>query len=309
MNMHCEDLKTKPTYSPPMFHTFREKLLSDRFLVTAEVAAPKGPDLSCILESAEMLRGVDAINITDNPRAVMRMNPLAVSRALLEKGHEVIMQMTCRDRNRLALQSDILAAYALGVRNICVMSGDHTSKGDHPQARPVFDIDSVQLLGAIRKMEEGLDMAGNPMDRLPEMNVGVVSNTDPVKYMQMLKLKKKIMMGAAFVQTQAVYDTEMFRSFMEHIVDLNVPVIAGIIPLRSAKMARFMNENIPGIKVPQNLIARMEDAKDPESEGLEICAQIIDELKELCRGVHIMPIGDHKRTPELLEMAGLGKIN
>jgi 5,10-methylenetetrahydrofolate reductase len=291
-----------------MPRAFKEKLLSDDFLVTAEITPPKGTDLSGALEDAEILRGLaDALNVTDNQRAVMRMSPLAVSKALLDKGHEVIMQLTCRDRNRLALQSDVLAAYSLGVRNICVMSGDHTTKGDHPRARPVFDIDSVQLLGALRKMKEGLDLAGNDIGGLPGMTVGAVSNADPSKPLQMLKLRKKIKMGAEFVQTQAVYDTGRFEVFMEQISDLDVPVIAGVIPLRSAKMARFMSENIPGINVPPEMIECLENADDPGTEGLSICAHTIRDLKGLCRGVHVMPIGKHNRTPELLEMAGIRK--
>jgi 5,10-methylenetetrahydrofolate reductase len=291
-----------------MLRAFKEKLLSDDFLVTAEITPPKGTDLSDALEDAEILRGLaDALNVTDNQRAVMRMSPLAVSKALLDKGHDVIMQLTCRDRNRLALQSDVLAAYSLGVRNICVMSGDHTTKGDHPRAKPVFDIDSVQLLGALRKMKEGFDLSGNDIGDLSGMTVGAVSNADPSKPLQMLKLRKKIRMGAEFVQTQAVYDTGRFEVFMEQISDLDVPVIAGVIPLRSAKMARFMNENIPGINVPPEMIECLENADDPGTEGLSICAQTIRDLKGLCRGVHVMPIGKHNRTPELLEMAGIRK--
>ncbi len=291
-----------------MPRAFKEKLLSDDFLVTAEITPPKGTDLSDALEDAEILRGLaDALNVTDNQRAVMRMSPLAVSKALLDRGHDVIMQLTCRDRNRLALQSDVLAAYSLEVRNICVMSGDHTTKGDHPRAKPVFDIDSVQLLGALRKMKEGFDLSGNNIGGLPGMTVGAVSNADPSKPLQMLKLRKKIKMGAEFVQTQAIYDTGRFEVFMEQISDLDVPVIAGVIPLRSAKMARFMNENIPGINVPPEMIECLENADDPSTEGLSICAQTIRDLRGLCRGVHVMPVGKHNRTPELLEMAGIRK--
>jgi 5,10-methylenetetrahydrofolate reductase len=291
-----------------MSRAFKEKLLSDDFLVTAEITPPKGTDLSGALEDAEILRGLaDALNVTDNQRAVMRMSPLAVSKALLDRGHDVIMQLTCRDRNRLALQSDVLAAYSLGVRNICVMSGDHTTQGDHPRTKPVFDIDSVQLLGVLRKMKEGFDLSGNNIGGLPGMTVGAVSNADPSKPLQMLKLRKKIRMGAEFVQTQAVYDTGRFEVFMEQISDLDVPVIAGVIPLRSAKMARFMNENIPGINVPPEMIECLENADDPGMEGLSICAQTIRDLRGLCRGVHVMPIGKHNRTPELLEMAGIRK--
>jgi methylenetetrahydrofolate reductase (NADPH) len=290
--------------------SFRDKLNSNAFLITSEVSPPKGTDLGEVLADAQLLKGqVDALNVTDNQRAVMRMSPLAVSKVLLDAGHEVIMQLTCRDRNRLALQSDLLGAYAMGVRNICVMTGDYTTKGDHPKAKPVYDMDSVQLLAMVQKMKQGYDLAGNVIDKPPEFVVGAVSNTDPSNMMQMLKLKKKAKMGLDFIQTQAVYDTEQFKGFMEIADEIQVPVIAGIIPLKSAKMADFMNNNVPGISVTTDIIERMETAEEPIEEGLKIAAESINELKGLCRGVHIMPIGKHTNTPKLLEMSGIGKNN
>ncbi|MCD4702731.1 MAG: methylenetetrahydrofolate reductase [Methanosarcinaceae archaeon] len=289
-----------------MYSTFNDTLRSDRFIITAEVSPPKGVDTSTMLSDAVRLRGwVDAINITDNQRAVMRMSPLAAGKTLLDEGHEVIMQLTCRDRNRLALQSDLLGAAAMGLRNVCVMSGDHTTKGDHPGAKPVYDLDSIQLLSMIQNMEEGYDLAGNDLEDAPEFVVGAVSNIDPKQPMQLLKLKKKVRMGTQFIQTQAVYDVEQFAEFMGMIESVEMPVIAGIIPLRSANMARFMNENIPGIRVGDDLIRRMENADDPVQEGLRIAAGTIMELRGICRGVHLMPIGGHMNTPQLLEMAGL----
>ncbi|ABE52730.1 methylenetetrahydrofolate reductase [Methanococcoides burtonii] len=291
-----------------MLSTFNDVLNSDRFIVTAEVAPPKGTDISATLEDAELIRGlVDAINITDNQRAVMRMSPIAVGKLLMDAGHEVIVQLTCRDRNRLALQSDILAASALGIENLCVMTGDYTTKGDHVGAKAVYDLDSVQLLSLITKMMGGSDMAGNELAGAPSFTVGAVSNTDVTKRMQMLKLKKKINAGARFIQTQAVYDVESFKDFSDLMGQIgpNVLVLAGIIPLRSAAMAHFMNNNIPGIRVGDELIKRMENAKDPIQEGLEIAAESILELRDLCRGIHLMPIGGHGNTQRLLEMAGL----
>jgi len=291
-----------------MLSTFNDALKSDRFIVTAEVAPPKGTEISATLEDAELIRGlVDAINITDNQRAVMRMSPIAVGKILMDAGHEVIVQLTCRDRNRLALQSDILAASALGIENLCVMTGDYTTKGDHVGAKAVYDLDSVQLLSLITKMMGGSDMAGNELAVAPSFTVGAVSNTDVTKRMQMLKLKKKINAGARFIQTQAVYDVESFNDFSDLMDQIgpNVPVMAGIIPLRSAAMAHFMNNNIPGIRVGDELIKRMENAKDPIQEGLEIAAESIRELRDMCRGIHLMPIGGHGNTQRLLEMAGL----
>jgi len=289
-----------------MVSTFGEKLKSNMFLVTAEITPPKGTDTSAALADAMILRGwTDALNITDNQRSVMRMSSLAASKVLLDGGHEVIMQLTCRDRNRLALQSDLLGAASLGIRNICIMTGDHTTSGDHPGAKPVYDLDSVQLLSLARKMGDGLDFVGNKLEGTPEFVVGAVSNTDPTQVMQILKLEKKVNMGAEFIQTQAVYDVGQFENFMVSVAHLDVPIIVGIIPLKSAKMARFMNEKIPGVKVGDELVARMEHTDDPTREGLVIAAETIKGIRKMCRGVHLMPIGQHLNTPGLLEMAGL----
>ncbi|WP_370572261.1 methylenetetrahydrofolate reductase [Methanomethylovorans sp.] len=286
--------------------TFRDKLQSERFIITTEITPPKGVETSSFLTDAQQLKQcVDAFNVTDNQRAVMRMNPIAVGKILKDAGYETIVQLTCRDRNRLALQSDLLGAWALGIRNICVMTGDHTTKGDHPGAKPVYDLDSVQLLDAVRKLNEGYDLSGNRLEKAPDFVVGAVSNTDPAQPMQHIKLRKKVNMGVDFIQTQAMYDTEEFACFLEKITDVEVPIIAGVIPLKSAKMARFMNSNIPGIKVPDELISRMENAEEPVQEGMEIAAQLIRELKNMCRGIHLMPVGQHTHTKKLLKMSGL----
>ena len=289
-----------------MQSTFGEKLNSNKFIVTAEITPPKGVATSATIADAHILKGlVDAVNVTDNQRAVMRICPLALGKLLLDEGHEVIMQMTCRDRNRLAIQSDILGAAALGIKNICLMSGDHTTNGDHPGAKPVYDLDSVQLISMVQNMKNGSDFSGNELEGAPELIVGAVSNTDSSQPMQMMKLEKKVNMGAQFIQTQAVYDVGQFEQFTESVTHLDVPIIAGVIPLRSANAARFMNENIPGINVNNEIIARMEHADDPVHEGLMICAETIGMVKKTCRGVHLMPIGQHLNTPKLLEMAGL----
>jgi 5,10-methylenetetrahydrofolate reductase len=291
-----------------MSRTFKDKLTSNDFLITAEVSPPKGTDLAEMISDAELTRGwVDALNVTDNQKAIMRMSPLAVSKALLDGGHEVIMQLTCRDRNRLALQSDLLGAYSMGIRNICIMTGDHTTKGDHPKARPVYDLDSVQLLNIVRKMQRGIDLAGNVIENPPQFVVGAVTNTDPSRKAQMMKLRKKVKTGIDFLQTQAVYDISMFEDFMESIEDIEVPIIAGVIPLRSANMARFMNGNIPGINVPDEIIERMDSTEKPKEEGMAICAEAIKELQKLSRGIHLMPIGKHNNTPTILEMADIRK--
>jgi len=289
-----------------MLFNFREKLDSRKFLITAEVSPPKGTRYSAPLEDARHIKGLaDALNVTDNQCSIMHMSSLAFSKLLLDEGHEPIMQLTCRDRNRIGLQSDLLGAYALGIRNICLMTGDFPSCGDHPGSKPVYDLDSVQLIELVRKLDSGVDLAGNLLDGGTSFCAGAVSSIDPEKTMQLIKLEKKVRCGADFVQTQAVYDVGMFEEFMGAVAHLEVPVIAGLIPLKSSGMAEYMNENISGIHVPEEIMLRMKEASSPLDEGLLIASETIKELKKLSRGVHIMPIGSHKNTPRLLSMAGI----
>lgn len=290
--------------------SFISKLHSGKFIITSEISPPKGTDLSRMLKDAELIKDLaDAVNVTENQRAVMRMSSLAACRILQEKGLETIMHITCRDRNRLALQSDLLGAYALGIRNIIAMSGDHPSKGDNTGAKPVYDLDPVQLLGMIRKLNKGTDILGNELEGKTEFCVGAVTNTE-LNELKLIKLKKKILMGVDFLQTQAVFDPESFSRFIEKMKEINttgsknIKVIAGIIPLRSKRSAQFLNK-VPGIRVPDHMIEKMNNAKDPEFEGAKIAAEIIREIRTMCDGVHIMPVGDHKNTRSLLEMAGL----
>jgi len=289
-----------------MLFNFREKLNSRKFLVTVEVSPPKGTRFSAPLEDASQLKGVaDALNVTDNQCSIMHMSSLAFSKLLLDQGHEPIMQLTCRDRNRIGLQSDLLGAYALGIRNICLMTGDHPTCGDHPGSKPVYDLDSVQLIELVRKLDSGIDFAGNRLDGGTSFCAGAVSGIDPENTMQLIKLEKKVRCGADFIQTQAVYDVGMFEEFMEAVNHLEVPVIAGLIPLKSLSMAEYMNKNISGIHVPEETMLRMKDAASPIEEGLSIASETIKELTKLSRGIHIMPIGAHKNTPRLLSMAGI----
>lgn len=287
---------------------FRKKLNSKNFLVTAEISPPKGSDVSSALADVEGLKGyVDALNVTDNQCSIMHMSSLAFSKFLLDRGHEPIMQLTCRDRNRIGLQADLLGAYALGIKNICVMSGDHPSCGDHPGSKAVYDLDSVQLLDIVSRLNSGFDFAGNELEGKTGFCVGAVSNINPKDFLQLLKLEKKVRCGADFIQTQAVYDVGMFEEFMENISHLDVPVLAGLIPLKSPKMAKYMNENISGIHVPDELVSRLKKAPDPLEEGFLVAAETVKELKTLCRGVHIMPIGSHSRTLGLLKQAGISR--
>jgi len=288
--------------------TFKEKLQAGKFLVTSEIGPPKGIETKIILEDAELIRGrVDAINVTDLQSSVMRLGSLAVCSLLKQKGFEPIFQVTCRDRNRLALQSDILSAAALGIENLLILTGDHTTLGDHPEAKPVFDLDSVQLLEVVRKLQEGLDMKGNKLEGAsPKFCVGAVVNpgADPVEP-QILKMEKKISAGAEFFQTQAVYDIRIFENFLSKIKHLKTTILAGIVLLKSAGMAKYMNKNVAGVFVPDNLIKEMEETKDKVVKSVEIAARLIKELKPMCQGIHIMSIGWDKKVPLVLEAAGL----
>ena len=285
-------------------------LEAGRFVITAEVGPLKGTDTTEIEEVAYLLKGrVDAANVTDQQSSVMRLGSLATCHLLKERGLEPVFQMTCRDRNRLALQSDLLSAWALGIENVLAITGDLPSLGDHPQAKPVYDLDSVQLLWVIKRLNEGYDMVGNELEGKPSFFPGAVvspgADTEAKLELQLIKMEKKIEAGAGFFQTQAVYDTDAFAKFMKRVEGFNVPVLAGVIPLKSAGMARFMNKNVAGVFVPEELINRMVEAEDKSRTGVEIAASIIKELKDICHGVHIMAIGWEKRVPAILDAAGL----
>jgi 5,10-methylenetetrahydrofolate reductase len=288
--------------------SFRKKLLSGKFTVTAELSPPKGLDISGMIKEALMVRDiVDAVSVTDNQRAIMRMSPLAACSALSHEGLETIMHLTCRDRNRLALQSELLGAAYLGINNVVVMSGDHPAKGDHQGAKPVYDLDSVQLLVMISHLNSGIDLSGNGLEGKTELFGGAVSNTE-LTGAAFIKLEKKINAGAQFIITQAVFDAEKFSEFMNKIHDTygkQIKMIAGIIPLKSEKSAQFLNKNIAGVKVPDDVIRRIKAARGHEAVGMEIAADMIKELRDVSDGVHIMPIGTHKNTGKILEMAGI----
>ncbi|MFC2038551.1 methylenetetrahydrofolate reductase [Chloroflexota bacterium] len=290
--------------------SLRSALESGKFAITCEVGPLKGTDTTEIKEAAEILRGkVDAANVTDQQSSVMRLGSLAVSYMLKEKGLDPIYQMTCRDRNRIALQSDLLSASVLGIENVLALTGDLPALGDHPQALPVYDLDSAQLLWTINRLCEGFDIAGNELQGKPDFFPGAVVNpgadTEASLELQILKMEKKVAAGAKFIQTQAVYDPENFAKFMKRVEGFGVPVLVGVIPLKSANMARFMNKNVAGVFVPEELITKMADAEKKAETGIQICADLIKQLKPLCQGVHIMAIGWEKRVPQIIEAAGL----
>jgi len=281
-----------------------------KFVVTAEVGPLKGTDTTEIGEVAELLRGrVDATNVTDQQSSVMRLGSLAVCHLLKKKGLDPVFQLTCRDRNRLALQSDLLSAWVLGIENVLAITGDLPVLGDHPQAKPVYDLDSVQLLWVIKRLNEGFDMAGNELKGKPNFFPGAVVNpgadTQAALELQLIGMEKKIEAGARFFQTQAIYEPDAFAKFMKRAERFKVPVLAGIIPLKSAGMARFMNKNVAGVFVPEALIEKMTAAEDKTQMGIGIAADLIKELRDICQGVHVMAIGWEKKVPAVLDAAGL----
>ncbi|MBU4376051.1 MAG: methylenetetrahydrofolate reductase [Candidatus Omnitrophica bacterium] len=287
--------------------TFSEKIKTKKFIVTSEIGPPKGVDVAAHIVDAELVKGrVDAINVTDLQSSVMRLGSLAFSRLLIERNIEPIYQVTCRDRNRLALQSDLLSAYALGIRNVLILTGDHPSLGDHPAAKPVYDLDSVGLLRAAKLLESGHDLAGKKLKGSPKFCLGAAVNpgVDPLEP-EIIKMAKKIESGAEFFQTQAIFDAKQFEKFMNNIKDLKVPIIAGVVVLKSADSARFMNKHVPGISVPDAIIEEIEKAEDKDKKSIEIAARLIKELKGIAGGVHIMSIGMNKKVPLILNAAGL----
>lgn len=287
--------------------SLREALKNGKFVVTAEVGPPKGVDLKEMMENAELMRGkVDGINITDQQSSVMRIGSLACCHLLKDKGLDPIYQVTCRDRNRIALQSDLLSAYALGIENVLCLTGDYVTLGDHPQAKPVFDLDSVSLLQATKELEQGRDLAGKELSGAPNFLLGAVVSpcSDPVEP-QLIKMERKVKAGAQFFQTQAVYEAKRFEEFMKEARKFNVPVLLGIVLLRSAGMARFMNKNVAGVFVPDPLIEEMEKAEKKAQKSVEIAARLVNEMKDMCQGVHIMAIGWESKVPTVLEAAGV----
>lgn len=239
----------------------------------------------------------------------MRLGSIAASKVLKDKGYEPICQVACRDRNRIALQSDILSAYVLGIRNILVMTGDHPLLGDHPQAKAVYDLDSVGLLHAIKELQGGCDLAGNRLDTVPDLCVGAVVNpgADPLEP-EIIKMEKKTAEGAWFFQTQTVFDPGSFEVFVEKIQHLRpgIKLLGGIVPLRSAKMARYMNANIPGVVISDDIIEKLEKASDVEAESVAITADIVASIRDMCDGVHFMPIKGNHLVARVLDKAGMG---
>lgn len=290
---------------------FEEKLGSNDFIVTTEVGPPKSVDVTEVIHHIKLLKDkVDAINITDHQSSVMRFPSIGGCLLAKELGGEPILQMTCRDRNRLALQAELLLAYSRDITNVLCLTGDSVDVGDHKDAKPVFDLDSVQLLRMIRTLESGVDMGGNELGASPKFCIGtsVHPEADFIEP-QLIKFDKKVAAGAQFFQTQGIFDIASLRRFMQYASQFDVKILAGIIVLSSAGMAKYMNKNVPGIIIGQELIdemAAVEKGKGLE-KGIEIAARFIKTIKEenLCHGVHIMAVGNESIVPDILEAAEL----
>jgi methylenetetrahydrofolate reductase (NADPH) len=294
-----------------MISSFKKALNSGKFVITSEVAPPKGTNLEKMVHNIELLKDrVDAINVTDHQSSVMRFPSLGGALLVKEMGGEPILQMTCRDRNRMALQADLFFAASRGINNVLCLTGDSVILGDHKEAKGVFDLDSSQLLVAIRRLEKGKDLGGNDVDGSVSFCVGaiVTPEADPLEP-QLIKFEKKIEAGAEFIQTQAVYDLDNFKKFMDYARQFPVKILAGIILLTSAPMARFMNKNVAGVNVPQELIDEMASAPKGRAieKGVEIAGRMIKRVREekMCDGVHIMAIGKEELVPDIMASAGL----
>lgn len=288
-----------------------EMFARGEFVLTAEVAPPKGWHIDHLLHEAdEFLQDITAVNVTDCQSSVMRMSSFATCKALQDHGLTSIFQVTCRDRNRIALQADILGAAALGIDNLLLLTGDHPVKGDTPQAKPVFDLDSVSLLHAVSQLEKGVDIAGNPLDGEPPKFAkgAVVSPCSDSVDVQLAKMERKVAAGAEYFQTQAVYEPEKFIRFMERAKQFGVPVMLGLIIPKNAGQLNYMNRNVAGISVPQDIIDEIKADKEKAAAGItgiEITARIIKECKDYCQGVHIMALGWEDKVPALLRQSGL----
>jgi len=291
------------------------------FAVTAELGPPKSADVDAIVRKSTYLKGnVDAVNITDNQTAIVRMSSIAAGKIVMDQGIEPVAQITCRDRNRIAIQSDVLGAYALGLKNILCLTGDHQIFGNHPTSRNVFDMDSIQLVRMLKDMRDEKKFASGGEIRNskkapvvePRIFIGAAANpfADPFEF-RAVRLAKKIAAGADFIQTQCIYDMERFRRWMRETGEKGlverVKILAGVTPLKSYRMAEYMKNNVAGLLIPDHYITRLKKAEDQASEGISICVEQIQELREIkgVSGVHIMAIEWEHRIPEIVERAGL----
>lgn len=291
--------------------SLREKLSQKKFVITTELGPPKGVDVTkALAEAKAMGPRIDAMNVTDLQGGVMKLGSIALSRILIEQGIEPVFQLTAASRNRLAVQSDLLSAYVLGIRNVLLLGGDPPKVGDHPDAKPVYDLDTMGLFQAAKTLKEGRDLAGKELEGAPkDLFIGGAANpvVDDLET-ERQKIEKKIELGCEFFQTQAVFDPALYEKFLEKVKHMKTPFLVGIIVLKSAKMAKFMNDHIPGIRVPDSLIQEIDAAPDKKKKAVEIAARLLRALKPMVQGFHIMPIGWGELVPEILEAAGVAEM-
>ncbi|MDZ4676096.1 MAG: methylenetetrahydrofolate reductase [Oligoflexia bacterium] len=291
--------------------TFQEALLAGKKVITAEVTPPHGTDLEHFYKSARLFKPyVHALNVTDNQRALMRMSGLACSALLVREGIEPIYQLTCRDRNILGLQSDILGAKGLGIKNILALTGDPVAAGDTPDAKGVFQVEAVGLLNLINKMNIGTDLNGKELKGKLGLFPGAVVNPGGrAMEPQIRRMEKKIKAGAQFFQTQIVYNRTLMEEFMKKVRPFGTKVLAGILLVRSIKTAQFLHDKVPGIFVPDELFKRLSDAKDPSEEGIKFASELVRDYLDMCDGVHLIAIKNEELIIEVLNRAGIGKLN
>ena len=293
--------------------TLKEKIDSGEFIVCGELGPPQSANPCAVEKKVVHFRDVvDAVNVTDNQTAIVRMSSIASAKILLDQEIEPIVQMTCRDRNRIAIQSDLLGASALGVENVLCLTGDYMKFGNHPEARSVFDMDSIQLIATLKEMNDGFFLSGDKMKTPPSFCIGGAANpfAEPFE-MRIIRLEKKIKAGAHFIQTQPVFDLPRFAQWMEAVVELGLheqtAILAGVMPVKSAKALHHMQDEVPGMRIDPDYIFRMERALDPKKEGIKIAVEIIQEIRKLkgIRGIHIMPVMWESITPVIVEESGL----
>ncbi|MCP6759449.1 MAG: methylenetetrahydrofolate reductase [Fischerella sp. CENA71] len=297
----------------PTCLSFRTAAKAGKFLITAEVAPPKGGNPEHMLKMAATLKGrVHAVNITDGSRAVLRMSPVIASAILIQHGIEPICQIACRDRNRIGLQADLMGAHAIGIRNILALTGDPVKAGDHPDCKGVFDLESVRLLQVIEKLNHGFDCNNQPLtDGMLDLFPGAAVDPQCPSLSSLQKrFERKLEAGAQFFQSQLITDFEILEKFMDKIAaDCGKPILAGIFLLKSAKNAQFINRCVPGVNIPEHIIDRLAKAKDPLEEGMKIAAEQVQTAQQLCQGVHMMAVKREDLIPQILEMAGIAPVN
>ena len=293
--------------------TLKEKIESGKFIVCGEIGPPRSCDGNIIRDKSKYFKGiVDAVNITDNQTAIVRLSSIVSAKILMDEGVEPIIQMTCRDRNRLAIQSDLLGAAALGIHNLLCLTGDHQKFGDHPEAKGVFDLDSVQLIATVAKMNSGYFLSGQEMKKAPEFFIGGAANpfAEPFE-MRLIRLHKKVKAGARFIQTQPVFDLDIFARWMEKVVEMGLhekcAILAGIMPVKSEKALLHMKKEVPGVKINDEYINRMKNSADPKEEGVKIAVEMIQTLQKIkgVRGIHLMPVMWESITPVIVKESGL----